>query len=211
MSSTIEEYILTHIDEEPPLLKEMNREAHVRLLHPGMLSGHLQGRLLKMFVEMIRPQQVLEIGTFTGYSALCMAEGLSENAHLHTIEIDDEMEEMIRNNFRQSAYEDKITLHLGDANELVSQFEDEFFDLAFMDADKRDYWTIFEKILPKIKQNGFIVADNTLWYGKVLEKPESNDWQTKGILDFNDKLARDERVEKVILPIRDGLTLIRKK
>lgn len=207
----IEAYIHAHIDEEPELLREMYREAHVKLLHPSMISGHLQGRLLKMVVQMIRPAKVLEIGTFTGYSALAIAEALEHDAHLHTIEIDDEKEEMIRHNFSRSPYGERITLHIGDANRLVPGFSDDAFDVAFIDANKREYWSLYEATLPKIKSGGFLLVDNTLWHGKVLEEPVSNDWQTKGIVTFNDKLARDSRVEKVILPLRDGLTLIRKK
>ncbi len=206
-----DQYILNHIDKEPDLLAQINRQAHVKLLHPGMVSGHLQGRLLKMLVQMIRPQQVLEIGTHTGYSALCMAEGLSEEAHLHTIEIDDEMEDYIKDNFAKTPLSDKITLHIGDAGKIVPEFGNNFFDLVFIDADKRNYWRLFESVYPKLKKEGFIIVDNTLWYGKVIEEVESNDWQTKGIVEFNAKLAGDPRVEKVILPVRDGLTLIRKK
>lgn len=211
MTGLLEEYILAHIDHEPELLREMQREAHVKLLHPTMVSGHLQGRLLKMLVQMIRPARVLEIGTYTGYSALSIAEGLEDDAALHTIEIDDEMEDMIRRYFSRSPSGKRITLHVGDAFEIIPRFGDAYFDMVFMDADKRDYWKLYETVLPKVRKGGFLLADNTLWHGKVLEETESNDWQTKGIIAFNDKLADDDRVEKVILPLRDGLTLIRKK
>jgi len=208
---SIDDYILAHIDEEPELLRQMHREAHVKLLHPTMVSGHLQGRLLKMLVAMIRPRRVLEIGTYTGYSALCMAEGLADDAELHTIEIDDEMEDFIRPYFSRSSHGKRITLHMGDALEIIPRFGEAFFDLVFLDANKREYGSLYEAALPKVKEGGFILADNTLWHGKILEVPESNDWQTKGIIAFNGKLAGDNRVEKVILPLRDGLTLIRKK
>jgi predicted O-methyltransferase YrrM len=211
MTGLLEEYILAHIDHEPELLREMQREAHVKLLHPTMVSGHLQGRLLKMLVQMIRPARVLEIGTYTGYSALSIAEGLEDDAALHTIEIDDEMEDMIRRYFSRSPSGKRITLHVGDAFEIIPRFGDAYFDMVFIDADKRDYWKLYETVLPKVRKGGFLLADNTLWHGKVLEETESNDWQTKGIIAFNDKLADDDRVEKVILPLRDGLTLIRKK
>ncbi|MBK5196395.1 MAG: O-methyltransferase [Proteiniphilum sp.] len=211
MTGSIEEYILAHIDDEPELLREMQREAHVMLLHPAMVSGHLQGRLLKMLVQMIRPGRVLEIGTYTGYSALSIAEGLENDAELHTIEIDEEMEDMICHNLSRSPFGKRITLHIGDAVEIIPCFGDEYFDMVFIDANKREYWSVYESTLPKIKEGGFLLADNTLWHGKVLEESESNDWQTKGIKEFNDKLAGDDRVEKVILPLRDGLTLIRKK
>ena len=207
----IEDYITEHIDQEPDLLKHIHREAQLRLLHGNMISGHLQGRVLKMLVYMIRPKRVLEIGTFTGYSALCMAEALDDDATLHTIEIDDEMEDIILNNFNQSELGEKIELYIGDANEVIQLFEENFFDLVYIDGNKRDYWINFETVLPKTKNGGFIIADNTLWHGKVVEQVKSNDWQTKGILEFNNKLKSDDRVEKVIIPLRDGLTLIRKK
>lgn len=206
----IDNYIIDHIDQEPDLLKHIHRETQVKMLHGNMISGHLQGRLLKMLVHMVRPNRVLEIGTFTGYSALCMAEALEEGATLHTIEIDDELEDIILENFKRSVFSDKIILHIGDANVISEQFENDYFDLVYMDGDKRDYWSYFETVLSKIKKGGFIIADNTLWYGKVVEPVKSNDWQTKGIIYFNNKLKSDERVEKVILPLRDGLTLIRK-
>ncbi|MDD4778363.1 MAG: O-methyltransferase [Fermentimonas sp.] len=208
---SIEDYIIQHIDDEPELLKQIYRDAQVKLLHGGMSSGHLQGRILKMLVQMIRPSRVLEIGTYTGYSALCIAEGLEDDASVDTIEIDDEMEEIIRDNFSRSSLSNRIKLIIGDANEVVSEYDDSTFDLVFMDGNKRDYLQLYEKILTKTKQGGFIIADNTLWHGKILEEPRSNDWQTKGILEFNDHLKSDNRVEKVILAVRDGLTLIRKK
>ena len=178
---SVEDYITEHIDREPDLLKQIDREAKLKLLHGNMISGHLQGRLLKMLVHMVRPNRVLEIGTFTGYSALCMAEALEEGASLHTIEIDDELEDIILENFKRSVFSDKIILHIGDANVISEQFENDYFDLVYMDGDKRDYWSYFETVLSKIKKGGFIIADNTLWYGKVVEPVKSNDWQTKGI------------------------------
>ncbi len=211
MDNVLESYILSHIDAEPPLLQSIYRKAHVKLLHPRMVAGHWQGRLLKMLVQMMQAKNVLEIGAFTGYSALCLAEGIAEEGKVHTIEIDDELEEFIRKNIDTSEHKNKIELHVGDALEIVPTFEDNFFDAAFIDGDKRHYWDFFETVLPKVKTNGFLLVDNTLWNNKVLAKPASNDWQTKGIIDFNDRLANDTRVEKVIIPIRDGLTLIRKK
>lgn len=207
----IEEYILSHIDPEPELLRKIDRDAHVNVLQGDMISGHLQGRFLKMITQMIRPKRILEVGTFVGYSALCFAEGLDAHGELHTIEIDDELEDRIRDNFARSEYENKIVLHIGDALEIIAQFPDESFELAFIDADKESYWDHFEAILPKIGKGGFILVDNTLWYGKVVEEVKSNDWATQGVLAFNRRLADDDRVEKVILPLRDGLTLIRKK
>ena len=207
----IEEYILSHSDPEPDLLKELRRDAHLHLLRPRMIAGHLQGRLLKMFVHMICPKHILEIGTYTGYSAICLAEGLSERGHLYTIEIDDEMEDFIRKYLDQSEQKEKISLHIGDALDIIPTFKDNFFDLVFIDADKRKYWEYIEAAFPKVRPGGFIFVDNTLWNGKVLAENQNRDPQTKGILEFNDKLVNDDRVEKVMLPIRDGLTLIRKK
>ena len=211
MESKLEEYILSHIDAEPDVLKKIDRDAHVKLLHTSMISGHLQGRLLRMLTRMIRPERVLEIGTFVGYSTLCFAEGLEENGEVHTIEIDDELEDYVRSNLALSEYGNKIKLHIGDAVQIIPGFEDGSFDLAFIDADKELYWEYFEATLPKIRKGGFILVDNTLWYGKVVEKVESSDRATQGILNFNERLAYDDRVEKVILPIRDGITVIRKK
>ena len=211
MESKLEEYILSHIDAEPDVLKKIDRDAHVKLLHTSMISGHLQGRLLKMLTRMIRAERVLEIGTFVGYSTLCFAEGLEENGEVHTIEIDDELEDYVRSNLALSEYGNKIKLHIGDAVQIIPGFEDGSFDLAFIDADKELYWEYFEATLPKIRKGGFILVDNTLWYGKVVEKVESSDRATQGILNFNERLAYDARVEKVILPIRDGITVIRKK
>ncbi|MBZ4656910.1 O-methyltransferase [Seramator thermalis] len=211
MFESIEEYILSHIDSEPPLLSDMARDAQANLLHGRMVSGHLQGRLLKMFARMIRPRRVLEIGTYTGYSAICLAEGMDDDAELYTIEKDDEMEDFIRKYFDRSEQQNKIRLIFGDALQIIPAFDDDFFDMAFIDGDKRQYNAYFEQVLPKIRQGGFILADNTLWNGKLLQKVAGNDWQTKGIMEFNESLVNDKRVEKVILPVRDGLTLIQKK
>lgn len=211
MFESIEEYILSHIDSEPPLLSDMARDAQANLLHGRMVSGHLQGRLLKMFARMIRPRRVLEIGTYTGYSAICLAEGMDDDAELYTIEKDDEMEDFIRKYFDRSEQQNKIRLIFGDALQIIPAFDDDFFDMAFIDGDKRQYNAYFEQVLPKIRQGGFILADNTLWNGKLLQKVAGNDWQTKGIMEFNESLVKDKRVEKVILPVRDGLTLIQKK
>jgi predicted O-methyltransferase YrrM len=210
MFESIEEYILSHIDSEPSLLSDMARDAQANLLHGRMVSGHLQGRLLKMFARMIRPRRVLEIGTYTGYSAICLAEGMDDDAELYTIEKDDEMEDFIRKYFDRSEQQNKIRLIFGDALQIIPAFDDDFFDMVFIDGDKRQYNAYFEQVLPKIRQGGFILADNTLWNGKLLQKVAGNDWQTKGIMEFNESLVKDKRVEKVILPVRDGLTLIRK-
>ncbi len=206
----IEDYLLSHSDAEPDYLKTVVRETHLQMINPRMMSGHLQGRILKMFVQMIRPRAVLEIGTFAGYSALCMAEGLAEGAILHTIEIDDELEDFILRQFSLSEYGKKIQLHIGNGLDVIPQL-DETFDLVFIDADKRLYMEYFELILPLMPKGGIILADNTLWDGKVLiDKPQAKDHQTIAIKEFNDRITTDTRIERVMLPLRDGMTIIRK-
>lgn len=209
-SDVLEEYILRHIDEEDDYLKALYRDTHVKLLRPRMASGHLQGRMLKMFVRMIRPKQILEIGTYSGYSALCMAEGLDEGSFLYTFEINDEQEDFTRPWLEQSPYVDKIMFYIGDALERVPQLGITF-DLVFVDGDKRKYMEYYEMSLAHLSPGGYIIADNTLWDGHVTETPNPNDAQTIGIQAFNEFVAKDNRVEKVILPLRDGLTIIRKK
>ncbi len=209
-TDALDEYILGHIDEEGAYLKALYRDTHVRLLRPRMASGHLQGRLLKMFVRMIRPRNVLEIGTYSGYSALCMAEGLEPDAHLYTFEINDEQEDFTRPWIEGSPYADKISFIIGDVLSLVPEM-DVKFDMAFVDGDKRKYVDYYEMVLSQLNPGGYILADNTLWDGHVIEKSLRHDAQTLGIMAFNDLVAADDRVEKVILPLRDGLTVIRKK
>lgn len=206
----LEQYVLDHIDEEPELLKKLNRDAHTNLLHPRMISGHLQGRLLKMFCRMLQPKYILELGTYTGYAALCMAEGAVDDAEIHTIEIFDELEDFITKYLHQSKLKDNIHLHIGDALEIIPTLNC-VFDLVFIDANKRTYIEYYEAIFDKVRKGGLIIADNTLWDGKVLDVPKESDKQTIAIQAFNDMVALDDRVEKVILPIRDGLTLIWKK
>lgn len=206
----IEQYILSHIDEEGELLRNLNRDAHVNLLRPRMLSGHLQGRLLKMFCRMIQPKYILEIGTYTAYATLCLAEGATDEAEIHTIEVNDELEDFIMKHLHKSKLKDKIHLHIGDAIQIIPTI-DCIFDLVFIDANKRHYCEYYDLIFDKIRPGGLIIADNTIWDGKVLETPHPTDKQTIGIQEFNDMLAKDPRVEKVILPVRDGLTLIWKK
>ncbi|MDT3367303.1 MAG: O-methyltransferase [Bacteroidota bacterium] len=210
MTKEIESYILSHSDEEGSLLAALNRDANVNLLRPRMLSGHLQGRILKMFCRMLKPKRVLEIGTYTGYATLCMAEALEKDAEIHTLEINDEMEDFIRKYISQSPDKDKIKLYFGDAMEIIPAM-DESFDLVFIDADKRLYSDYYDLIFDKLPAGALILADNTLWDGKVLEPLHPADKQTAGILAFNDKIKADQRVEKVILPLRDGLTMIWKK
>lgn len=209
--SLVTGYLLEHISPEPPELARLNRDTHLYHLRPRMCSGHLQGRLLKMLVRMARPELVLEIGTFTGYSALCLAEGLlSDTARVHTFEIDDELEDFIRAHLDPLPLARRIHLHIGDALELLDTVEGTF-DMAFIDADKRDYIAYYEKVLPRLRPGGIILADNTLWDGKVAHTQARPDAQTRGILQFNDHVANDARVETVILPLRDGLTIIYKK
>ena len=210
MTKEIESYILSHSDEEGSLLAALNRDANVNLLRPRMLSGHLQGRILKMFCRMLKPKRVLEIGTYKGYATLCMAEALETDAEIHTLEINDEMEDFIRKYVSQSPDKDKIKLYFGDAMEIIPAL-DESFDLVFIDADKRLYSDYYDLIFDKLPAGALILADNTLWDGKVLEPLHPADKQTAGILAFNDKIKADQRVEKVILPLRDGLTMIWKK
>lgn len=210
MTVELDHYLLEHTDPEPDLLKELSRDTHVRLLNGRMVSGHVQGRLLVMLCRMIQPKKVLELGTFTGYSALCFAEGTAEDAQIHTIEINDELEDQARYWFSRSAHGHKIVLHIGDALEIIPSMEDDF-DLAFIDSDKRDYKACYETVLTKVRKGGFILVDNTLWGGKILTEIAPNDAQSLAIIEFNNYLAKDSRVEKVLLPLRDGLTLIHKK
>jgi len=210
MTKEIESYILSHSDEEGSLLAALNRDANVNLLRPRMLSGHLQGRILKMFCRMLKPKRVLEIGTYTGYATLCMAEALEKDAEIHTFEINDEMEDFTRPWIEGSNVADKIDFRIGDANIEAPQLGVKF-DMAFVDGDKRTYIETYEMVMSILNPGGYILADNTLWDGHVIDPAYDRDHQTQGIRAFNDLIAKDPRVEVVILPLRDGLTLIRKK
>ncbi len=208
---TIDDYILEHIDEEGSLLTTLNRDAHIKLLHPRMIAGHLQGRILKMFCRMMRPERILEIGTYTGYATICMAEGLGNDALVYTVEINDELQPFATSYIERSPYKDKIRMFWGDIEDLFPTF-DETFDLVYIDANKRDYCKYYDLVFPSLRSGALILADNTLWSGKVVEEYHSaSDKQTQGILDFNEKIRHDDRVEKVIIPVRDGLTMIWKK
>lgn len=206
---TLDNYILTHSDPEPDYLYKLWRATNIHLLHGRMASGHLQGRLLKMLVGMIRPKNVLEVGTFSGYSALSMAEGLEDGGHLYTFEINDEQEDFTRPWIEQSPWADRITFLIGDAITEAPRLGVSF-DLAFIDGDKRTYRETYEMALSVVSKGGFILADNTLWDGHVVDPSYGKDQQTHGIVSFNDYVRQDSRVERVILPLRDGLTLIRK-
>ncbi len=209
MKRELEQYILQHSEPEPDYLYRLWRATNIRTIHGRMASGHLQGRLLKMLVEMIRPQTILEVGTFSGYSAISMAEGLSDGGRLYTFEINDEMEDFTRPWIEGSAVADKITFLIGDALVEAPKLGITF-DMAFIDGDKRTYRETFEMVMGILRPGGFILADNTLWDGHVVDHAYDHDHQTQGISDFNDYIAADPRVEQVILPLRDGLTLIRK-
>lgn len=207
----LEQYILNHIEEESPVLQDLNRQTHVKMLQPRMLSGHLQGQILKMFVQMIKPRNILEIGTYTGYSAISMALGLErEDAHIDTIEINDELEHFVRPFIQRAGLDKMITLHIGNALNIIPEM-DKTFDLVFMDGDKRVYSEYYDLVIDRLAPGGYILADNVLWDGKIIQELQHNDTYTKGILDFNNKVKADNRVEKVILPVRDGIFLIRKK
>lgn len=204
----LDEYVLSHSDPEPEYLYRLWRATNVRLLHGRMASGRLQGRLLKMLVQMVRPRNIIEVGTFSGYSALCMAEGLDDGGHLYTYEINDEMEPFTRPWIEQSPVADRITFIIGDAAEEAPK-AGRTYDLAFIDGDKRTYVETYEALLPLMTPGAFILADNTLWDGHVTDPDYDRDPQTKGIRRFNDHVAADPRVTRVILPLRDGLTAIR--
>ncbi len=210
MVDTIDDYICSHIDAEPQQLRKLYRDTHVYQLYPRMCSGHLQGRVLKMLTRMIAPRRILEMGTFTGYSALCMAEGMPDGAELWTVEIDDEIEDAILAQFEASPRASDMHLVIGDALQVVPDLGISDWDMVLIDANKRIYSDYYRMVFPLVRKGGYIIADNTLWDGKVLNPEECRDAQTRGILEFNDLVASDMRVEKVILPMRDGLTVIRK-
>lgn len=205
----LEDYIESHISAEPSLLKEIDRESNLRYVNGRMCSGHLQGRLLKMLTSMINPKRALEIGTFTGYSALCIAEGMADDGRLDTIEIDDELEDFIRENFSRSDKGNKIRLHIGDALDLIGKWQENTFDMIFIDGDKRKYTEFLKAVIPLLKTGGFILADNTLWDGHVIEQGRHSS-QTKGVMEFNDYVISRNDLETVIIPFRDGLTIMRK-
>lgn len=203
----IQDYAEKHTTDESSLLKRINRDTHAQVLMPRMLSGQLQGRVLSMISCMARPRVILEIGTYTGYSALCMAEGLREDGKLITIDINEELEDRVRSYFREAKLQDRIDYRIGDATAIIPQLN-ENFDLVFIDADKENYARYFDLVIDRVNLNGIILADNVLWSGKVLqEKPDKD---TRAIIDFNEKIQRDPRVENVLLPIRDGIMLMRK-
>lgn len=210
MTEDIEKYVLAHSEPEGDYLYRLYRATNIHTIHGRMASGHLQGRMLKMLVSMIRPKNILEVGTFSGYSAICMAEGLDEGGKVWTFEINDEMEDFTRPWIENSPVADKIDFRIGDAN-IEAPKLGITFDLAFVDGDKRTYVETYEMVLRLLRPGGYIIADNTLWDGHVTDPAYDHDHQTQGIRRFNDHVAADNRVEQVIVPLRDGLTLIRKK
>lgn len=205
----LEQYLLSHIEDESPLLAKLFRQTHVKMVNGRMCSGHLQGSLLTLLSKLIHPTKILEIGTYTGYSALCLASGLSDNGILHTIEINDELELLAASFFEESGMRDRIIQHIGDADDIIPLLEEKF-DLVFIDADKRKYLSNYNLVFPKVVIGGVIIADNTLWAGKVVQQVATNDEQTIGIMQFNDFVKNDPRVETFMIPIRDGMTVLRK-
>ena len=207
--NNLELYILNHIDNQPDLLIDLERFTNLNTVHPRMLAGHLQGSLLTMFCRMIKPLSVLEIGTFTGYSTICFALGMSQEGHIHTIEVNDEFESIIVNYLEKSSLSNRVTLHIGSALDVIPKI-DEMFDLIYIDGDKREYPQYLEMVFPKLKTGGFILADNVLWGNKPVILSAPDDKYTKGIIDFNNMVKSDNRLEKTILPLRDVLLIIRK-
>ncbi|MEZ4772607.1 MAG: O-methyltransferase [Bacteroidia bacterium] len=209
LSNDLQHYIDKMSSPESEVLAGLRRETHLKVLYPQMISGHYQGRVLSFLSKMIRPRQILEIGTFTGYSAICLAEGLAPGGKLFTIDLNAELEPVIRKGLKQAGVEDQVMLHFGAALDIIPQLEGPF-DLVFIDADKSNYRNYFEMVLPRLSEGGMILADNVLWSGRIFDATQ-NDKETAGIRDFSSFVQQDERVEQVILPVRDGIMLIRKK
>lgn len=208
LSETLQEYITAHSEDEPSYLTELSRETHIKVIQPRMITGHYQGRVLSMLSKIIGPTNILEIGTYTGYSALCLAEGLAPNGQVHTIDVNEELAGIQRKYFDKAGYSDRIKQYTGDALDIIPALTMQF-DLVFIDAEKKEYVRYFEAVLPKTRKGSIILSDNVLWSGKVVEPIEANDKATKALLRYNQMLKDDPRVETVMLPIRDGLTLSR--
>lgn len=206
----LDNYVVNHSEDEPELLKQLTRETHQKILQPRMLSGHYQGRLLSLISKLVNPKNILEIGTYTGYSALCLAEGMHKDGELHTIDHNEELFDFQRKYFDMSEHSKQIHQHLGDALKIIPKLN-MTFDLIFIDADKENYSNYFNAIIDKLNSGGIILSDNVLWSGKVIEKVDEKDVDTKGVLEFNALLKNDPRVDTIILPIRDGLSIARKK
>ena len=208
LPESLENYITLHSENEPDILRELTRETHLKVVQPRMITGHYQGRVLSMLSKLIQPSSILEIGTYTGYSAICLAEGLSNDGLLHTIDINEELSEMQRKFFDRSGFGDKIIQHTGDALKIIPEL-DQVFDLIFIDAEKKMYDAYFEAVIEKTRTGSIIITDNVLWSGKVVEPLDKKDMVTRNLLAYNKKLKNDPRVETVILSVRDGLTLCR--
>ena len=209
-SEEIQSYAEVHSNDESEVLKKLTRETQAKVLFPRMLSGHLQGSLLKMFCHMIQPKQVLEIGTYTGYATICFAESTSDDACIHTIEINPEREDFAKQFFKEAGVEHKIKYYSGDAMDVIPNMN-EVFDLVFIDSDKEHYADYYHLVFDKVRSGGYILADNVLWDGKVITSEDEHDKETKGIVAFNEAVQKDSRVENLLLPFRDGLMIIRKK
>jgi predicted O-methyltransferase YrrM len=210
LPAEIEQYAISHTKPEDGVLAELNRETWAKVLRPRMLSGHLQGKVLETFSYMIQPQTILEVGTYTGYSAICMARGLAPGGKLITLDINDEIAHIAQHYFEKAGFADRIHMQVGDAREIIPTLQ-HTWDLVFIDADKENYGLYFDLIFNQLRPGGFIIADNVLWSGKVMDAPELMDDETKSLVDFNMKVLNDDRVENVLMPIRDGLMVIRKK
>ena len=206
---TILDYAEKHTEEEPKILQKLRKETWQKVLAPRMLSGHLQGRLLAMISQIVRPKIILEIGTYTGYATICLAEGLADNGRIHTIDINEELIEIQKKYFRKVGYENQIVQHTGNALHIIPQINAKF-DLVFIDADKTNYSQYFDQVVEKMNKGGIILSDNVLWSGKVLVQPDQSDMETKEIIDYNSKLKADKRIETLLLPIRDGISIARK-
>lgn len=206
----IDEYAEEHTSPETDVIRELNRHTHVNVLKPRMLSGHLQGRLLSMISKMIKPQRILEIGTYTGYSALCLAEGLQENGKLITIDVNYELEDLVNTYIEKAGFSDKIEMKIGNALDIIPTL-DNSFDIVFIDADKYNYANYYDLLIDKLPKGAVLIADNVLWSGKVLDPVKNKDKDTLALIEFNKKIQEDDRVENVLMPIRDGLMIIRKK
>jgi predicted O-methyltransferase YrrM len=210
LDPAIEQYALTHTQPEPEILAQLNRETWLKVLQPRMLSGHMQGRFLSLMSHLIKPKRILEIGTYTGYSAICMAEGLAQDGKLHTIDINEELETMVQQYIEKAGLSAKIEMHVGNAMEIIPELN-ETWDMVFIDADKENYLNYFNLIIDKVRAGGLIIADNVLWSGKILQVAAPNDEETKALQTFNEAVSADNRVESQLLPIRDGLMFLRKK
>ncbi len=207
VNNKIEDYIRKNSSKEPEILKDLNKETYLKVLNPRMLSGHIQGRFLSIITKLIKPKKILEIGTYTGYSAICMAEGLIENGIIHTIDINEELISIQNKYFAKSKCDNSIIQHVGDARNIIKSINEKF-DLVFLDADKENYIEYYELVIEKVKKGGLIIADNVLWTGKVVEPEKDDDELTQYLIDFNKMINEDDRVENIILPLRDGLNVI---